>query len=168
MQLLFSLVVLLYILPFVLHFEAAQGKTLLLHTLQHNATNSSATSPWLTRLHNRRLPPGCRRQPWICNQGQSPRTRWRCCRNRCVDLASDVNNCGLCGIRCRFTRQCCSGICVNTNRNPFNCGKCGNRCRFPIRCIYGMCGYAQPRPPFPFPFPRRRPFPPWLRPPPAA
>lgn len=152
-----TIVILLYILPFLLHFEATQGKPL----LHINTTASSTSSPWLTRLNNRRPPPGCWRQPWICNQGQVPGIRRLCCRNRCIDVSSDVNNCGLCGIRCRFTRQCCSGQCVNTNRNPFHCGRCDNRCRFPIRCMFGMCGYAQPFPPRPRPFPPRRdpPFP---------
>lgn len=157
-------IVLLYILPLVLHLEETQGKPLLAHTLrQINTTTSSTSSAWLTRLNNRRPPTSCWRQPWICNQSQIPGLRRLCCRNRCIDVTSDVNNCGSCGIRCRFTRQCCRGQCVNLNRNPFHCGKCDNRCQFPIRCRFGMCGYAQPLPPFPFP--RPRPFPPRRDPP---
>ncbi|KAL8026406.1 hypothetical protein ABFX02_14G025200 [Erythranthe guttata] len=151
-------------------------KNLVLPIIINNANNatanssSAAVSPWLMGFRNPRFM-GCRRRPWICNddQGGFPRIRRRCCRNRCVDVSSDVNNCGLCGIRCLFTRQCCRGLCVNTNRNPFHCGRCDNRCPFPSLCFYGMCGYAQPLPPFPFPFPPRprpRPRPPKPFPPP--
>ncbi|XP_051146158.1 stigma-specific STIG1-like protein 4 [Andrographis paniculata] len=115
--------------------------------------NTTITSPWLRQSINHGRRSGCRWQPWICdvdNHGgdpEAPRVRRRCCRNRCVDVFSDVNNCGMCRIRCRFTRQCCRGICVNTNRNPYHCGRCGRRCRWPSRCVYGMCGYAEePRP----------------------
>ncbi|XP_022139655.1 stigma-specific STIG1-like protein 1 [Momordica charantia] len=69
--------------------------------------------------------------------------KMKCCKNRCVDVGSDVNNCGFCGRRCSFPRQCCRGLCVNTNKSKFNCGKCGHKCPFRIRCIYGMCGYGQ-------------------------
>ncbi|KAL8491021.1 hypothetical protein ACS0TY_022873 [Phlomoides rotata] len=123
--------------------------------LVHAATNSSSHDPWLTRFNNPRFI-GCRRRLWICRDEDFPRIRRRCCRNRCVDVSSDVNNCGLCGIRCRFTRQCCRGRCVNTNRNPFHCGRCFHRCPFPRLCFYGMCGYAQPPTPRPCP-PRPRP-----------
>lgn len=115
-----------------------------LSNLVHAATNSSTHDPWLTRLKNPRFI-GCRRRPWICLE-DFPRIGRRCCRNRCVDVRSDANNCGFCGIRCRFTRQCCRGRCVNTNRNPFHCGRCDHRCPFPTLCFYGMCGYAQPSP----------------------
>ncbi|XP_057783472.1 stigma-specific STIG1-like protein 4 [Salvia miltiorrhiza] len=154
------LLILCYLLPLILHASTAEGQNLLQTTLKESDRNSTTTyKPWLTRIKNPRLW-GCKRQPWICNVDY-PRTRRRCCRNRCVDVSSDVNNCGWCGIRCRFTRQCCSGICVDTNVNPFNCGRCNHRCRFPSFCVYGMCGYAQALPPFPFPFPHPpRPHPP--------
>ncbi|KAK9268603.1 hypothetical protein L1049_000926 [Liquidambar formosana] len=133
--------------------------------VRQNATaKSSTSSPWLKNITNPRAP-GCRNRPWICNQGEfRPRIRRLCCRNRCVDVTSDVYNCGLCGIRCPFTWQCCSGLCIDTNSNHFHCGKCENRCPFRSLCFYGMCGYAQPLPPFPFPpkppHPPHFPFPP--------
>ncbi|ESR65680.1 hypothetical protein CICLE_v10010548mg [Citrus x clementina] len=131
--------------------------------VQQNAIGNASTStssPWLNKVANggrRPRPSECWNRQWICRQGEAPGTRMRCCRNRCVDVFSDVNNCGLCGIRCRFSWQCCRGFCTNTNRGPFNCGRCGNRCPWGVRCIYGMCGYAQP---WPRPRPRPRPQPP--------
>ncbi|CAA0814211.1 Stigma-specific STIG1-like protein 4 [Striga hermonthica] len=127
--------------------------------LPENPSNTTATyGPWLRGIIKNPRRMGCRRRPWICRQDDTPRVRRRCCRNRCVDVTSDPNNCGLCGIRCPFTWQCCRGLCSNTNLSPFNCGGCGQRCFFPRFCFYGMCGYAQPLPPFPFP-PRPRPYP---------
>ena len=129
--------------------------------VQKNGTKRSLSSPWLRRVINPRAA-GCWNRPWICNEGQfPPRIKKLCCRNQCVDVTSDVYNCGLCGIRCPFTWQCCRGICINTNINPFHCGKCEHKCPFGSFCVYGMCGYAQPLPPFPFPpKPPKPPFPP--------
>ncbi|PIN04281.1 hypothetical protein CDL12_23179 [Handroanthus impetiginosus] len=159
----------LILLCLLQRFPNLQAKNLaLLNTLRENPQNSTH-SRWQTGPQDPRSF-GCRWRPWICNQQDTPRTRMRCCRNRCVDLFSDMNNCGLCGIRCPFTWQCCRGICRNINVNPFHCGRCDNRCRFPSLCLYGMCGYAQPLPPFPFPFPPRpprQPFPPKPSPPSA-
>lgn len=157
------LLTLISLFPFSL--QAKKNPVLNALTIQHNSTNNTY-SPFLRGFGNPRFS-GCWRRPWICNNREDfPRIRWRCCRNRCVDVTSDVNNCGLCGIRCPFTWTCCRGICVNTNVNPFNCGRCFNRCPFPSFCFYGMCGYAQPLPPFPFPPrpPRPRPWPPRPRP----
>ncbi|KAB1215156.1 hypothetical protein CJ030_MR4G001400 [Morella rubra] len=130
--------------------------------VQQNITGGSSSSPWLKKTMNDKWDPrdpGCWKRPWICSQGEFPPTR-RCCRNRCIDVTSDNNNCGLCGLICPFTWQCCRGFCIDTNISPFNCGKCGHRCPFRVLCFYGMCGYAQPSPPRPFPLP-----PPWPRPP---
>lgn len=133
-----------------------------------NATSSTAppsskstSSRWLKKVSINQRPTGCWNKPWICNQGEfPPKIKKLCCLNRCIDVTSDVNNCGLCGIRCPFTWQCCRGICIDTNINPFHCGKCDHRCPFFSLCIYGMCGYAQPLPPFPFPPKPPKPFPP--------
>ncbi|XP_042485475.1 stigma-specific STIG1-like protein 4 [Macadamia integrifolia] len=119
---------------------------------------SAPSSPWLKKVTNSR-PIGCERQPWICDNGGKrfpPRVRMLCCRNRCVDVMTDVNNCGFCGIKCLFSRKCCNGLCVDTNVNPVHCGRCWNRCPSGVLCFYGLCGYAEPAlPPFPFASPPR-------------
>ncbi|CAN0900982.1 Stigma-specific STIG1-like protein 4 [Linum grandiflorum] len=114
----------------------------------------SQSSPWLNKVSNHHRPrePGCRDQEGINHHDPPGRPRMRCCRNQCVDVSSDINNCGLCGIRCPFSWLCCGGLCVNTNVSPFNCGRCFNRCPWGVQCAFGMCGYgAQHQPPFPFP-----------------
>ncbi|KAK3019635.1 hypothetical protein RJ639_004997 [Escallonia herrerae] len=149
------------ILPLLLHLVLVEGKdNPILQRVQQNTTNGSSTSsPWLRRVKNPRAI-GCWNRPWICNEGEfPPRIKKLCCRNRCVDVTSDPNNCGLCGIRCPFTWQCCRGLCIDTNVNPFHCGSCDHKCPFMSYCVYGMCGYAQPILP-PFPFPPRPPKPP--------
>ncbi|KAJ0046785.1 hypothetical protein Pint_04045 [Pistacia integerrima] len=152
----------LILLPFVI----VESKFVPKRVLQSTTNGSLASSPWLNKVTNGGRgrdprPPGCWNRPWICRQGEPPGSRMRCCRNRCVDVSSDVNHCGLCGTRCPFTWQCCRGFCSNTNVSRFNCGKCGNRCARGVRCYYGMCGYAQP-------WPKPRPRPPWPRPPPGG
>ncbi|KAJ9153822.1 hypothetical protein P3X46_027223 [Hevea brasiliensis] len=88
---------------------------------------------------------GCRSKPWICREGnRRPKAQMRCCRNKCVDVSSNVNHCGLCGVKCPFSWLCCHGFCVDVNISPFNCGKCGSKCPWGIRCDYGMCGYSEP------------------------
>ncbi|KAE8125494.1 hypothetical protein FH972_020295 [Carpinus fangiana] len=139
--------------------------------VRQNLTVGSSSSPWLNKIVNHNSGddlrgPGCWNKPWICDQGEF-QPRRQCCRNRCIDVSSDVNNCGACGLRCLFNWQCCRGQCTNTNISPFNCGKCENICPFRVPCFYGMCGYAQPFPPRPpFPFPPKPPLPPFPFPPP--
>lgn len=72
-------------------------------------------------------------------------------------LATDVNNCGGCGIVCAgSTPYCvdgacapcpdpsltpCNGVCVDTNWNPNNCGACGIVCSGDTPyCSGGSCG----------------------------
>ncbi|XP_058073241.1 stigma-specific STIG1-like protein 1 [Magnolia sinica] len=133
-----------------------------------------SSSAWLKKVSDPRAVTGCWKQPWICNRGEkggvnqfppAPFVKRMCCKNRCVEVSSDINNCGLCGIRCPFTWQCCNGLCIDTNINPFHCGQCWKRCQLGSLCFYGMCGYAQPLPPFPFPFPPKLPKPPKPYPP---
>ncbi|KAI9070725.1 hypothetical protein K1719_047312 [Acacia pycnantha] len=118
-------------------------------TTYENATSTvSSSSPWLKKVENRwPRPSGCWNRPWMCSRGEFP-PRNLCCRNRCVDVTSDRNNCGFCGVRCLFNMQCCARLCTNTNIDPFNCGSCGHVCPFPNLCVFGLCGYAQlPLPP---------------------
>ncbi|ERN19733.1 hypothetical protein AMTR_s00062p00210870 [Amborella trichopoda] len=130
---------------------------------------SLGRSPWLEKAGKPRQS-GCWKRPWICKMQEEKgpgkgKRKMRCCKNRCVDVSSDMTNCGLCGVRCPFSWHCCKGICIDTNVNPFHCGKCSHRCPIGALCFYGMCAYAQPLPPFPFPFPPKPPLPPFPKPP---
>ncbi|ESW18501.1 hypothetical protein PHAVU_006G046600 [Phaseolus vulgaris] len=110
--------------------------------LYQNGSTSvpSRTSAWV-KNNVRGGGSGCGRRPWVCREGEFPR-RSLCCWNRCVNVSSDKNNCGLCGIRCPFNWQCCRGLCRNINFSSSNCGKCGQRCPYRVRCSFGVCGYA--------------------------
>ncbi|CAA6674436.1 unnamed protein product [Spirodela intermedia] len=57
----------------------------------------------------------CDRIPKVCRVIGSPGRN--CCRKRCVNLRTDIMNCG----RCR-------GKCVNILFNRINCGACNRRC----------------------------------------
>jgi len=74
----------------------------------------------------------------------------------CVDLASDVNNCGACGNICPVSATCeagecvcsvgetlCSGSCVDQQTNVDNCGSCGYICPLLLNgtpsCAAGTC-----------------------------
>ncbi|GKC26530.1 stigma-specific STIG1-like protein 4 [Tanacetum coccineum] len=154
-----NLLVLVPLLLYIVQTEGNKTNRTWLIGLDQNGSNGSQTMvPWIRRVRKQAV--GCWDRPWVCNEGEFPSpVRRRCCGNRCVEVTSDVNNCGVCGIRCPFTWQCCRGVCVDTKINPFNCGKCFNRCPFFTFCTYGMCGYAGPFPPFP-PRPPKPPFPP--------
>ncbi|KAI4306128.1 hypothetical protein L6164_029435 [Bauhinia variegata] len=108
---------------------------------------------------------GCMTRPWICGGGELP-PRSLCCGDRCVDVGSDINNCGLCQVRCLLNLQCCRGTCTDTNTNFFNCGRCGNVCPVGSVCSVGVCRYGvQPLPPWLFPSPPPpSPLPPKLKP----
>ncbi|BBN11192.1 hypothetical protein MPTK1_5g09850 [Marchantia polymorpha subsp. ruderalis] len=71
-----------------------------------------------------------------------------CCAGKCVNLATDNNNCLLCGNKCPTGTTCCSSFCLNLQNNSFNCGRCGLVCPFriipflplfPGRCENGVC-----------------------------
>ncbi|OVA19997.1 Stigma-specific protein Stig1 [Macleaya cordata] len=153
------------LLPLLIGLAVVKGASIRKKEEVENTTSSSPpASPWLDRITSPRpRETGCWKRPWICNEGGKfpPIIKKLCCKNRCVDVTSDMNNCGLCGIKCPFTWQCCNGLCINTNVNPFHCGNCLKRCAFGSLCFYGMCGYAQPLPPFPFPLPPKLPLPPF-------
>jgi len=92
--------------------------------------------------------PNCGTQPWICDTEEPPPRRV-CCRNRCVDVFSDADNCGLCGLACPMIGnwQCCWGVCVNINFSPLNCGACGRPCRAATPCLFGRCPFPTSAPP---------------------
>ncbi|WJX94152.1 hypothetical protein P8452_75598 [Trifolium repens] len=94
-------------------------------------------------------PTDCTNRPSICSNGEFP-PRSVCCRNRCVDLTSDINNCGFCGVSCPLNNwRCCNRLCVNTNFSPLNCGGCGNTCHIGRLCLLGTCAFTPPAQPPP-------------------
>jgi hypothetical protein len=95
--------------------------------------------------------------PIVCPPGTTD------CGGICLDLQTDVNNCGACGNvcpeaqpgfdvgcaggNCFFMREpaCaeglsfCNGVCVNRLTDPANCGLCGNVCAPGQICFGGQC-----------------------------
>ena len=98
-----------------------------------------------------------RRTPVVCPAGTTD------CGGVCLDLQTDVNNCGACGNvcpeaqpgfdvgcaagNCFFMREpacgeglsSCNGVCVNRQTDPLNCGTCGNVCAPGQICFGGQC-----------------------------
>ncbi|CAI5461155.1 unnamed protein product [Closterium sp. Yama58-4] len=84
--------------------------------------------------------------------GSAHRLRWRkltelptcvnqtLCGSLCVDILTDINNCGVCSNFCDLTQICCNGTCINPNTNNAHCGACGARC--PGTCAAGVCNYG--------------------------
>jgi hypothetical protein len=114
----------------------------------------------------------------VCSAGRcttvcaSPTTN---CSNACVNLATDVANCGACGNRCptpanaapTCARGACGGVCApgfgdcnanladgcetNTATSAAHCGGCGRTCAPPNAtgsCAAGSCGIARCNPGF--------------------
>jgi hypothetical protein len=82
------------------------------------------------------------------------------CGGACVDLASDTNNCGVCGTRCLPGQTCITAggatacacatgkricgmgtgaVCTDTTTDVNNCGGCGTRCTSGETCEAGAC-----------------------------
>lgn len=86
------------------------------------------------------------------------------CNNICVNIATDKNNCGSCGVVCpnypNATTSCAGGNCIiascnpgfadcdnfvgngcesNLNNNNGSCGGCGHVCPSGKRCVNGTC-----------------------------
>ena len=60
------------------------------------------------------------------------------CGGACVELSTDVNNCGTCGTACG-TASCCKGACADTTTSPTSCGACGVTCLGTESCAAGAC-----------------------------
>ncbi len=95
--------------------------------------------------------------PVVCPTGTTD------CGGICVDLQTDVDNCGTCGNVCPegqlgFVRGCaagncffmreracaeglssCNGVCVDRQTDSANCGVCGNVCAAGEICFVGQC-----------------------------
>jgi hypothetical protein len=88
------------------------------------------------------------------------------CGDTCVDLASDLNNCGACGSACEsglVAVACRNGLCERAScpagqefcgavdgcrdltTDPDHCGACGNACGDAF-CVSGVCEATQPQP----------------------
>jgi hypothetical protein len=74
------------------------------------------------------------------------------CGTSCVDVQSDRNNCGACGVvctgstaciagacKCSNNRQLCGAQCVDLQSDRNNCGACGKHCPVNAFCSDGMC-----------------------------
>ncbi|XP_029129031.1 stigma-specific STIG1-like protein 1 [Cajanus cajan] len=122
-------------------------KTLfLLAMLMTLAISVPAISPeseepkWKNRFLSERVLLTCDKYPKVCHIKGSAGSD--CCMNKCVNMSTDISNCGKCGKKCSYGKICCQGKCVNPQTNEKHCGKCGNKCNAQSSCIYGMCSYA--------------------------
>ncbi len=79
------------------------------------------------------------------------------CGGRCVDLRSDLDNCGRCAFSCGTLGVCylgrcvpfcdagamqCNGRCINVQSDPVNCGGCGTTCGTSTTCTAGVCTHT--------------------------
>jgi hypothetical protein len=82
------------------------------------------------------------------------------CNGFCVDLLSDVVNCGSCEVVCGVGLTCqgggcaeviqpcaawqtdCGGVCVDLVTDALNCGVCGLECAYGESCAGGACQSA--------------------------
>jgi len=64
------------------------------------------------------------------------------CSGTCIDVTTDPQNCGECGMTCIAPATCCDGTCVNVNTTSYYCGSCGVSCQgLPLYhiCCQGTC-----------------------------
>src|SRR5262249_32852866 len=87
----------------------------------------------------------------VCPMGQTA------CGATCVDLMTNVSNCGACGNSCGPGGACAAGrctcaagftmcgtACTDPQTDPRNCGTCGNACPAGRVCLRGACTAAPP------------------------
>lgn len=83
-----------------------------------------------------------------CSCGEGKRS----CAGTCVDVSTDLDNCGQCGQRCHGEEVCTSGncqcpsdravcgdLCVDARTDAFFCGSCTNECSTGATCGDGAC-----------------------------
>ncbi|WP_437297600.1 MXAN_6577-like cysteine-rich protein [Sorangium sp. So ce426] len=81
-----------------------------------------------------------------CGEGQSD------CSGQCVNLETDLRNCGDCGVECAEGHVCadgscacagdlteCDGACVDVLSDRRNCGECESSCAPAQSCVAGVC-----------------------------
>lgn len=74
------------------------------------------------------------------------------CNGVCLDLNTDNNNCGFCGLRCRVNEICrvgrcgclstttmCGTTCSVLQSDNNNCGRCGLQCAGGQQCLNSVC-----------------------------
>jgi hypothetical protein len=78
------------------------------------------------------------------------------CDGACVDVRTDIANCGACGLECvtgqfcaggacRSTSECaaprmtCGASCIDITTDVFNCGACNRRCGDGQNCVASQC-----------------------------
>ncbi|ONI09958.1 hypothetical protein PRUPE_4G020700 [Prunus persica] len=84
---------------------------------------------------------GCDQNPLACRATEGSAGPY-CCSKNCVDLRTDISNCGSFGKRCISSEICCNAHCVNPMSHNQNCGKCSNHCKEGTSCDNGMCDCA--------------------------
>ena len=67
-----------------------------------------------------------------------------CCNGQCVNIKTDSNNCGGCGMTfvCGAAGgpgSCCDGMCMDFMSDTANCGMCGHACGNSEACCAGKC-----------------------------
>ncbi|OVA20455.1 Stigma-specific protein Stig1 [Macleaya cordata] len=90
------------------------------------------------KMHKHKMT--CKKYPTICQAKGSPGPH--CCKNKCVNVLKDRQNCGMCGKKCKHTDICCGGKCINPSFDKRHCGGCNNRCNADGFCTFGLCNYA--------------------------
>jgi hypothetical protein len=55
------------------------------------------------------------------------------CDGRCVNLETDLFNCGVCGTRCGPDQKCCDGVCTTLTSDE-HCGDCNTNLQPPWTC----------------------------------
>ena len=86
----------------------------------------------------------------VCTDDETPNTAG----NKCLDFATDANNCGsegtvcdpghrcsnsTCDIHCQDSLTACGVGCYDTTNNRLHCGECDNVCDTGKRCVESNC-----------------------------
>ncbi|GLJ12163.1 hypothetical protein SUGI_0185810 [Cryptomeria japonica] len=122
--------------------EAALTMLLLLSAMAVlvSVGNSHENRFLLTAANSKAL--DCSYNPYVCLTKSLKPAGPNCCAKKCVDVMTDVNNCGKCKNKYKYPSVCCNGKCTDIGSDRFNCGKCGAACKKASYCAYSMCSYA--------------------------